>query len=165
MPYRYAGKKLRVIYDEKTLEIYLENERIAVHPRSGVGSAYHTIPEHMPSNHQRAMNIKGWSKADLLAQALEIGPFTHSALERILLSSFYPEQNFKSAHGVLMLVKVYGIQRLEAACERVLSGTRINYTLIKNILSSGLDKAPLEGQQAVVQLPVHDNIRGAAHYQ
>lgn len=164
VPYRYAGKKVRVLYDEKTLEIYLEHERIAVHPRSGVGSAYHTTPEHMPSNHQYAMNIKGWTRADLLAQAQQIGPFTHLALERILLSSFYPEPNFKSAHGVLMLAKLYGPKRLEGACERVLSGTRTGYTLIKNILRTGLDQVPLQGQGAVVQLPVHDNIRGADHY-
>lgn len=165
VPYRYAGKKVRVLYDSKTLEIYLEHERIALHSRSGKGSSYHTIAEHMPSHHQSAINIKGFSKADLLAQASEIGPFTHSAIERILLSSFYPEQNFKSAHGVLMLVKAYGAHRVEAACTRVLSGSRINYTLIKNILSAGLDKRPFVREDVLVQLPQHDNIRGAEHYQ
>lgn len=31
VPYRYAGKKVRVLYDNKTVEIYLEQERIALH--------------------------------------------------------------------------------------------------------------------------------------
>lgn len=163
VPYRFAGKKVRVLYDQRTLEIYLEQERIALHFRSGMGSCYHTIDAHMPSSHQNALNIKGFTKQDLLAQALEVGPFTHQALERILLSSFYPEQNFKSAHGVLMLIKAYGRERVEAACRRVLTGTRINYTLIKNILRTGLDKKPLEPEE-MVQLPLHDNIRGAEHY-
>lgn len=163
VPYRFAGKKVKVLYDSNTVEIYLEHERIAVHSRTSFGSIYHTIPEHMPSNHQCAINIKGWTKADLLAQANSIGPSTHAALERILISSFYPEQNFKSAHGTLMLEKVYGKQRLEAACKRVLTGTRINYTLIKNILSCGLDKMPLV-TEPVLQLPLHDNIRGAEEY-
>ena len=165
VPYRFAGKKVRVLYDIRTLEIYLEQERIALHSRSGMGSCYHTIPEHMPSNHQSALNIKGWTKADLLAQALAIGPAAHQAIERILVSSFYPEQNFKSAHGVLMLIKAYGRERVEAACTRVLTGTRINYTLIKNILAAGLDKKPLPLEaQTVVPLPLHENIRGAAEY-
>lgn len=164
VPYRYAGKKVKVLYDGKSLEIYLDQERIAVHTRSGMGSAYHTIPEHMPSHHQAALNIKGWTKADLLAQAGEIGPSTHKAVEYILCSSFYPEQNFKSAHGVLMLAKNYGRDRVEAACARVLTGTRVNYTLIKNILSCGLDQKPLAAEP-VVQLPLHENIRGAEHYQ
>lgn len=164
VPYRHAGKKVRVLYDSKTLEIYLEHERIALHFRSGTGSCYHTIDEHMPSNHRSSQNIKGFTKGDLLAQALEIGPYTRSALERILLSSPFPEQNYKSAFGVLMLVKAYNSERVEAACGRVLRGTRINYTLIKNILKSGLDQKPLEPQEEM-QLPLHENIRGAEHYQ
>lgn len=164
VPYRFAGKKVKVLYDSKTLEIYLEQERIAVHSRTAFGSGYHTIPEHMPSNHQHAINIKGWTRGDLLAKGLAIGPSTQKAMERILVSSFYPEQNFKSAYGVLMLENVYGKARLEAACERVLTGTRINYTLIKNILGSGLDKMPL-AMEPVLQLPLHDNIRGAEQYQ
>ncbi len=99
-----------------------------------------------------------------MVRAREIGPSTHAAIERILLSSFYPEQNFKSAHGVLMLAKAYGRQRVEAACARVLSGTRINYTLINNILSAGLDRQPLM-EEPVLPLPLHDNIRGAENYQ
>lgn len=162
-PYRFAGKKVKVLYDSKTVEIYLEHQRIAVHSRTSFGSSYHTIPDHMPSNHQYAINVKGWTKADLLAQASSIGSLTHAAVERILISSFYPEQNFKSAHGVLMLEKVYGRTRLEAACKRVLTGTRINYTLIKNILTAGLDKMPLAVEPAL-QLPLHDNIRGADQY-
>lgn len=163
VPYRFAGKKVKVLYDSKTVEIYLEHQRIAVHSRTSFGSCYHTLPDHMPSNHQQAINIKGWTKADLLARANSIGPATHAAIERILISSFYPEQNFKSAHGVLMLEKAYSKERLEAACKRVLTGTRINYTLIKNILSSGLDKIPL-GEETIVQLPLHENIRGADQY-
>jgi transposase len=163
-PYRFAGKKVRVLYDSRTLEIYLGQDRIAFHFRSGTGSCYHTIQEHMPSSHRNAQDIKGFTKGDLLAQALEIGPSTHSALERILISSPYPEQNFKSAHGVLMLVRAYSKQRVEAACARVLRGTRINYTLLKNILRTGLDKKPLEPEQEV-QLPLHENIRGPEHYQ
>jgi hypothetical protein len=62
-----------------------------------------------------------------------------------------------------MLQKGFGAQRLEAACARALHGTRINYTMIKNILQAGLDKQPLVIQQQI-QLPGHENIRGANHY-
>lgn len=164
VPYRFAGKKVKVLYDSKVVEVYLQHERIAVHSRTSFGSAYHTLPEHMPSNHQHAVNIKGWTKADLLAQAIEIGPSTHAAVERILVSSFYVEQNFKSVFGVLMLAKAYNKQRVEAACTRILTGTRVNYRLIENILKSGLDKMPLPQHEAM-QLPLHDNIRGAEAYE
>lgn len=41
---------------------------------------------------------------------------------------------------MLMLAKKYTAVRLEAACQRASYGTRINYTMIKNILEKGLDK-------------------------
>jgi transposase len=163
VPYTYAGKKVKVLYDNKTVEIYYEHTRIALHIKSNMARAYTTIAEHMPSNHQKAMNIKGWTKADMLARAAQVGTATSRAVEHILNSSIYPEQNYKSCHGLLMLQSTFGAQRLEAACARVLKATRINYTMIKNILHAGLDKQPPVFDD--VQLPDHDNIRGPEHYQ
>jgi len=63
-----------------------------------------------------------------------------------------------------MLQKKYGVLRLEAACGRALQGTRVNYTMIKNILERGLDKqTPLPDNNTTI--PLHDNIRGKDHYQ
>ena len=163
VPYTYAGKKVKVLYDNKTVEIYYEYERIAVHTRSYMTRAYTTIHEHMPSNHQYAMNIKGWTKPDMLARAADIGACTAQAVEHILSSSIYPEQNYKSCHGVLMLQNHFGRERVEAACLRALKATRINYTMIKNILHAGLDKQKMIDED--VRLPDHDNIRGPEHYQ
>jgi transposase len=163
VPYTYAGKKVKVLYDNKTVEIYYEHDRIAIHTRSYMTRAYTTIHEHMPSNHQYAMNIKGWTKSDLLARAADIGTFTAQAVEHILNSSIYPEQNYKSCHGLLMLKNQFGHERIEAACLRALKGTRVNYTMIKNILHAGLDKQKMIDDDA--RLPDHDNIRGPENYQ
>ncbi len=163
VPYSYAGKKVKVWYDNKTIEIYYDHNRIALHIRSHINRAYHTIAEHMPSNHQYATNIKGWTKPDLLARAKDIGPHTEQVAEHILSSGIYPEQNYKSCHGLLMMQRTFGRDRLEAACTRALGASRINYTMIKNILQAGLDK-----QTSLFNpppLPDHDNIRGSDHYQ
>jgi hypothetical protein len=118
----------------------------------------------MPSNHRIVVNIKGWTQEDMLARAREVGTHTAQAVEHILSSSIYPEQNYKSCHGLLMLQKTYGNDRLEAACTRALKATRINYTIIKNILHHGLDKqAPTLFDNK--PLPDHDNIRGGDNYQ
>ena len=163
VPYTYAGKKVKVLYDNKTVEIYYDHNRIALHTRSSIARAYTTIAEHMPSNHQVAMNIKGWTKPDMLARASQIGTSTVKAVEHILNSSIYPEQNYKSCHGLLMLQNNFGRDRLEAACGRALHGTRVNYTMIKNILHAGLDRQKVIFDD--VPLPDHDNIRGPEHYQ
>jgi hypothetical protein len=59
----------------------------------------------MPSNHQYAFNKKGWAKSDLRAKAQDIGTHTAQVAEHILSSSIYPEQNYKSCYGMLMLQK------------------------------------------------------------
>lgn len=161
VPWQYTGKKVKVWYDTKTVEIYYDHERIAMHPRSRNG--YSTLKEHMPPNHQQAQEAKGWSRETLLAKAARIGAKTTEAATVILGTSIYMEQNYKSCYGMLMLEKRYSKERLEAACSRALTGTRINYTMIKNILVAGLDKQPIV--QVSLPLPVHDNIRGPQQYQ
>jgi hypothetical protein len=163
VPYQYVGKKVKVLYDSRVVEVYYDHSRIAVHIRKPHGKAYTTIADHMPPHHRHMHEIKGFNKEDLLKQAERIGANTLKAASLILENSIYIEQNYKSCFGMLMLQKRYGIPRLEAACGRALQGTRINYTMIKNILERGLDKqlSILDEQP----IPTHDNIRGKDNYQ
>jgi transposase len=162
VPYLYAGKKVKVLYDNRVVEVYHDNNRIALHVRKAHKGAYTTLAEHMPPHHQRMQEIKGWNKEDLLAQAKAIGTNTFQAAALMLENSIYIEQNYKACFGMLMLHKKYTSARLEAACTRALQGTRVNYTMIKNILEKGLDKQiPLFSEYTI---PTHDNIRGKDHY-
>ena len=163
VPYQYVGKKVKVLYDSRVVEVYYEHSRIAVHIRKPHGKAYTTIAEHMPPHHRHMHEIKGFNKEDLLKQAEHIGVNTLKAASLILENSIYIEQNYKSCFGMLMLQKRYGTPRLEAACRRALQGTRINYTMIKNILERGLDKQlSILDEQSI---PTHENIRGKDNYQ
>ena len=81
----------------------------------------------------------------------------------MLQNSIYIEQNYKACYGMLMLQKKYSAQRLEAACSRALQGTRVNYTMIKNILERKLDTQLTLMPEHII--PAHDNIRGKDHYQ
>jgi hypothetical protein len=163
VPYLYVGKKAKVLYDARVVEVYYDNTRIALHVRKTSGSAYVTLDDHMPPHHKKMKEINGWNTEELLAQAARIGPSASKATTLMLQNSIYIEQNYKACFGMLMLKNKYGIQRLESACSRALLGTRVNYTMIKNILERGLDKqAPLPDEKP---LPPHDNIRGKDHYQ
>lgn len=162
VPWQYVGSKVKVWYDQKTVEVYQDHQRIAVHIRMA-GRGYNTIREHMPLNHQQATDARGWSKDELIGKARRIGIATAGAAESILGNSIYMEQNYKACFGMLMLEKRYGSVRLEAACSLALTGTRLNYTMVKHILAAGMDKQirlPVDKP-----LPPHDNIRGAQHYQ
>ena len=162
VPWEHVGQKVKVWYDTKTVEIYLDHRRIAIHVRIP-GRGYNTIGEHMPLNHQQARDAKGWTKEELITKAARIGTSTTTVAELILGNSIYMEQNYKACFGMLMLEKRYGSQRLEAACALALTGTRINYTMIKNILAAGMDKQTLIPMEK--SLPAHSNIRGPEHYQ
>ena len=164
VPYQYVGKKVKVLYDNREVEVYFDNNRIALHIRKPHTKAYTTLAEHMPPHHQRMQEINGWNKQDLLAQAARIGTSVLQAATLMLENSIYMEQNYKACFGMLMLQKKYGTQRLEAACSRALQGTRVNYTMIKNILERGLDKQlPLFDDEN--KIPPHGNIRGKDNYQ
>lgn len=163
VPYTYAGKKVKLLYDSQSIEVYYEHARIALHIRKSAGKAYTTVAEHMPPHHLHMYEVKGWTKEGLLSQAGRIGEYTRQAAEHMLENSIYMEQNYKACYGMLMLEKQYTKQRLEQACRRLASGSRINYTMIKNILAKGLDKQPLLFDNN--PLPEHDNIRGPQQYQ
>ncbi len=162
VPWQYVGKKVKVWYDKKTVEIYLDHERIALHRRLP-GRGYNTIREHMPLNHQQAIDAKGWTREELISKAARLGASVSCAAEQILGNSIYMEQNYKACFGMLMLVKRYGTQRLEAACSLALTGPRVSYTMIKNMLATGMDKQMPNRPDK--PLPVHENIRGSRHYQ
>jgi hypothetical protein len=163
VPYQYVGKKVKVLYDSRVVEVYFEMERIAMHVRKPHGKAYTTLSEHMPPHHQRMQQIKGWNREDLLAQAARVGTATVQATTLMLENSIYIEQNYKACFGMLMLQNKYSPNRLEAACSRALQGTRVNYTMIRNILERNLD---LQIQSSIINtIPDHDNIRGKDHYQ
>lgn len=164
VPYQYVGKKVKVLYDKGSIEVYYDHSRIALHVRKSHGKAYTTLSEHMPPNHQRMREIKGWNKEDLLGHAARIGLSVAAAAVTMLDNSIYVEQNYKACFGMLMLAKKYGDTRLEAACSRALQGTRVNYTMIKNILERGLDKQ-VEQSDNYINIPNHENIRGQDHYQ
>lgn len=164
VPCLYVGKKVKILYDSRVVEVYYDNSRIALHIRKPHSKAYTTLAEHMPPHHQRMQQIKGWNKEELLSQAGRIGTHTAQAAGLMLENSIYIEQNYKACFGMLMLAKKYTALRLEAACSRALQGLRVNYTMIKNILEKGLDKQlPLFDNES--NIPPHSNIRGRDNYQ
>lgn len=164
VPYQYVGKKVKVLYDQRVVEVYCDHSRIAVHIRKSNSKAYTTLAEHMPPHHQRMQQIKGWNKEDLLSQASRIGQAALQAATLMLDNSIFIEQNYKACFGMLMLQRKYGTERLEAACTRAIQATRVNYTMIRNILEKGLDKQ-ISSSDDPARILDHENIRGKDHYQ
>jgi transposase len=146
---------------DQTIELFHAGVRIAAHLRNPRQHRHTTIPEHMPSAHRRHAE---WTPTRLLREAAAIGPATLALVERILTTKPHPEQGFRACLGILRLVRGYGPERLEAACQRGMDIGARSYGSVQSILRNGLDRA-YRPEPVPDELPVqHGNIRGSGYY-
>ena len=165
VPFNYISKKVNVIYDLDTVEIYHEHKRIALHVRSFKRHGYTTIKEHMPESHQRYSEQRGWDETYILSEAKKIGSGAHDYMQKVLQGKNFKEQTYNMCLGILRLAKAYSSARVEAACSRALRGTVYNYRNILNILNNNLDTLEYSDQAVLFTMPKHTNLRGPKAYQ
>jgi transposase len=162
VPYQYIGKKVKVAYNTDVVEIYLNYKRIALHQRSMKKYCYTTLKEHLPAHHRFIMD---WNPDKFLRWAESIGQSTKELIRIILESKAHPEQAYKSCQGILSMAGKTNKQRLDDACKRALHYKAHTYQSVRNIIDKGLEKQPLEEHVTQIQIPFHENIRGAHYYQ
>jgi len=161
VPWQFRGKRVRVIYDDRTVAIYYDNIRIVQHKRRRIPNDYTTLPTHMPPEHR---NYAEWSPERFIKWGQSIGDDVAEIIRVVLKSRKHQEQAFKTCMGILNLVKEHGPDRLNKACGRALGFGFYSYRRIKNILERGLEE---EKPEDSMELPVssHENIRGSKYYQ
>jgi hypothetical protein len=72
-------------------------------------------------------------------------------------------RGFRACIGIMRLVKSYGAERLEAACDRALEIGARSYSSVNSILKTNRDRqrlAPPTDEPAII----HDNIRGPRYF-
>jgi transposase len=146
---------------ESVVEVYFKGRRVASHQRLRGDQRFSTKPEHMPRSHREHLE---WTPSRLTAWADKTGPATGRLVSEILKHRRHPEQGYRSCLGIMSLARRFDENRLEAACARAEKLGSYGYRTVKNILSSGLDRIPLEQETESSPSPEHENIRGAAHY-
>jgi len=164
VPHRYIGKHTQIHYTKNWVEVYFNNDRIALHKRNPLKGSYNTIKEHLSSTHQA---YKKWNPGYFKNLAKPHGEAVMMFVESLIHQCDYPEIGYKRAMGVIQLHKEYGSERLNNACQRALYANAFKYNVIKNILKNNLDK---EQQlfddifSTKPHIPRHDNIRGSDTY-
>ncbi len=162
VPYQLLHERVEVRYTPATVEILYKGRRVASHLRLFGRGQFSTDPDHMPASHRAHLE---WSPTRIAAWAEKNGPATGRVVARILESRPHPEQGFRSCLGILRLAKTYEPERVEAACQRADRLGAASYRIVKNILSAGLDRVPVEEETLSLNLvPDHENIRGAEYY-
>lgn len=164
VPYRFIGRQTQIHYSKNWVEVYYNNERIALHKRNPVKGAYNTIKEHLSSTHQDYLK---WNPEYFKNLARPHGEAVMMFVEGLFHQCDYPETGYKRAMGIIQLHKEYGSERLNNACQRALYADAIKYNVVKNILKNNLDKEQhLSGDlfSTTSHIPNHKNIRGVNTY-
>ncbi len=163
VPYRLINQGVEVRLKTRTVEIFHQGKRVAIHPRSHQKGGFSTDAAHRPKSHQRHLE---WSPGRLIKWAGTIGEHCSELVEQILENRPHPEQGYRSCLGIMRLTRRYGESRMEAACRRALALDACSYQSIKSILETKLDHQPIPEQPtstpAVLQ---HVNVRGAGYYE
>jgi len=161
VPYHLARERVELRFDARTVEVYHEGQRVALHVRSNARGRASTEEAHMPAAH-RAM--AAWTPVRIEAWAARTGPATAALAAEIMASRPHPELGFRSCLGVLRLEGRYGAARLEAACARALGAGACSYRSVRSILERGLDAQPPESSTAAPPQLTHANLRGPGYY-
>lgn len=162
VPYRYIGRKVKIMYTRKTVEVYFNYQRIAMHSRVKSPYQYTTDKDHLASTHRF---VSDWTPDRFLTWAEAIHEDVKIYITRVLDKKQHPEQAYKACVGILGFAKKVGSDRLIKACQRALGYGIYNYKTIQNILEKNLD-GETEGElPESTGMPEHDNIRGEDYYQ
>lgn len=161
VPYRFIGKKIKLLYSSTSVEAFYHYERIAMHKRIRGPHLYTTEDDHLASTHQF---VTEWSKEKFLGWAASIHEDVRLYIHHIFDRKRHPEQAYKSCLGILGFSRKVGDERLIMACRRGLSYGVYNYKTINMILEKNMDQYEDSLFAGELLMPEHDNIRGEDYY-
>ncbi len=160
VPFRFIGKKVKVMYTRYNVEVFYNYERISLHKRLKTMYSYTTDKEHLDP---KTRFVSETSPERFVAQAEEIHRDVKLYIIKILNKNHHPEKSYRLCSGVLNFAKKVGNERLIKACQRALNYGSHDFSTIQKILEKGLDKFE-EEEAEEKQMPAHDNIRGGDYY-
>lgn len=161
VPYTLARQAVDVRITRHTIEVYHDGKRVAAHVRSRRQGGFTSEDTHRPKSHQKHLE---WTPSRIIRWAEQTGFHTAELARRIMEDRPHPEQGYRACLGLMRLGDRYGKDRLESACRRAIHIRGISYRSVHSILQNGLDRMPLEVQNALALPQAHENLRGADYY-
>jgi transposase len=139
--------------------------RVACHHRSYArkGTAV-TLPEHRPKSHE---DYGDWPPERMLGWAAKFGPHVEEVVRRTLDRYPHPEMGYRPVLGILRCAERHGGERMDAACERALSGagqSAPHRRYIEGILKRGLDRAIPSSPPVTRNSATHEFVRGPTYF-
>ena len=166
VPKEYIGRRVDIVYDADTLEIFYGLKLITTHERDDTPYAYsrkdaHNLPGHHGS-YEKDLD-------EIYRRAGEIDNVVLLYLKEVAAKAKYPPKFFRSCRGIMSLEKEYGLDRLVAACACATEKRAYGYQEVLAILQAGDDAEYLEERGETSDAPAqprqgHKNIRGREYF-
>ena len=165
VPKEYIGKRVDIVYDADTLDIFHGLRLVTTHHRDDTPYGY---------TQKEAHNLPGRGGSyeknldEVFERAAQIDNIVLLYLREVASHKKYPPVAFRSCRGILNLEKNFGLDRLVAACACASQMRVYGYQDVVGILNRGDDSSFLpqadpdsaEGSP----LPHHKNIRGREYF-
>jgi len=161
VPFQLTGKQVTISYTSRDVEIYFNNQRVAIHKRNRKKYGYTTNNEHRPKEHKY---VSEWTPQRFLNWAATIAPEVKELIQGILDSRDHPEQAFRTCMGVLNLAKKHDNNDFIKSCKKALEIKNLTVKFIKNTLQNKTFNLSDQEELKLFKLPEHQNIRGKETY-
>ncbi|QQS07111.1 MAG: IS21 family transposase [Fibrobacterota bacterium] len=157
VPHKLAGHLVDVRVTVSAVEVYLEQERIAVHTRIHRAGGHSIQEAHMPENHRHALPA---SLDQILWRAQRIGPSMTEVVHARIEAVANPVAAARACLGLLRLAEnAVSIERAERAAIYALEHRLLSCAQFEKILQSGAAEPKETESDAFVK---HGNLQGLA---
>jgi len=161
VPSHLIGNRVDLRYDSKTLEVFFNGRRVALHSFQGEAGLIQTLDEHRPVAHQRV--VEG-EPADLLQWADSVGANAKRMIVHHLEDRNDLTNGLRTAQRMRELTRKYGEERFEHACGYALTVNIKTLRNMESILKNKTDLRPAT-TPATTSPEEHENLRGGDYFE
>ena len=165
VPVEYIGKRVEIIYDAGTLEIYHGLKLVTVHHRDDRPYAYTQKASHNLPGRQGSYEK---DLEEVYERAASIDNILFTYLKEVTARKKYRPLASRVCRGILSLEKSYGLDRLVAACACASEGNLYGYNEVREVLERGDDvtfmASEYDSMDHECRHAPHKNIRGKEYY-
>ncbi|MEW8228438.1 MAG: IS21 family transposase [Candidatus Thiodiazotropha endolucinida] len=161
VPHALVGSHIEARVTTKVVELIHKGRRVASHPRCHEVGGHTTNPAHQPTSHRHYAHQ---TPELIIKWARSIGPAAGAVVQHHFDSRPHALLAIRASSSLQRLAKDFGDERFEAACERAIQIDSPTVKSVRSILQRGLESQRDEPFSIQVNLPLHNNLRGAEYY-
>lgn len=157
VPHQFIGKKVSLRASDKTVQISLNGQEIAVHPRLYQVGKRNTDPQHRPLAHtaRAEADLEKW------AQPYDDAVRQLAAVE--MAKDVTSQQRSRRTAWIKDLPRIHSRGRFELACARAVSSNDLRFEHVQNVLERGIESSPI-GSRTSGKFSPDKNVRGNDYY-